>query len=509
MQVLESQGPAPTSKTVGLWLYNGLDCCVTLEVFQAIYPQLDEITRPIYEHAIALQAPILEMQLRGFRIDESARGPVAAAYERDLTIVEASLDEILRDGLGIENFNAGSWQQKGYLFYEVLGLPHVRKAGRITTNRSALEKFRSNFHAEPFVNHILLIMDLRKKLGVLRTPVDRDGRMRTSFNIAGTDTGRLSSYVSSFGSGTNLQNITGLLRKIFCADPGKKLAYVDLEQAESRMVGAIVWNVFHDGTYLDFCESGDLHTGVAMMTFPDLAWSGAVITLADVLHQLHDPAALKINKDVAKQIYYREFSYRESCKRLGHGTSYFGQPPQMAKETRIHIDLVKEFQYKFFKNFAGIKKWHEYVRVKLIKDGWMTSLMGRRRWFFGRRYDLDTLRAAIAYDPQSSIADYMNKGMLRVWREEPRAELILQVHDAIVFQYDESLENEIVPRVMKLLQIEVELLHDRKLIIPTEAFVGFNWGYKTDKNPDGLVKFDGNDTRVRGKPVAVLDRKFY
>src|SRR6516165_6883191 len=79
------------------------------------------------------------------------------------------------------------------------------------------------------------------------------------------------SLLSDFGTGTNLQNIEDRLRSVFVADKGMKFAYVDLEQAESRLVGAIEWNLFRDGTYLDACESGDLHTSVCR-----LAWGSAV-----------------------------------------------------------------------------------------------------------------------------------------------------------------------------------------------------------------------------------------
>lgn len=492
-RIWRTDEPEPNSTFAAEQIYNALDCCVTHEVLLALLPQLDEITERTYAFERELQAPILEMMLRGVRVDMRVRQELITLYQTQHDSLQEFLDEILRDGLGIEPINPGSWQQKQYLLYEVLGLPHVRKRGKITTDRSALEKLASYFQAEPICRHIMALQDVRKKLGFLKTGLDPDGRVRTTFNIAGTDTGRLSSYGSCWWTGTNMQNIAPEMRRMFIADSGKKLCYIDLEQAEARFVGAIIWNLFHDGKYLDFCESGDLHTNVARMCWQALLWPG-------------DP---KGNKDLAKQRFYRDFSYRDAAKRLGHASNYHGQPPQISREVRIPVGLVQEFQRSYFSEFPTIPDWHGSVRTRLLKQGWLTSVMGRRRWFFGRRWDNDTLNAAIAYDPQSSIADYLDTGLVRVWRDlsADGVELLLQEHDAILFQYPEEREDELVPAVAKRLEIEVPLFYGRSIIIPTEAMVGWNWAYagQGGKNPDGLVAF-GNDKRTRSADVALMDR---
>lgn len=507
MLILKSTDEFPADPMHQEWLYNGLDCCVTLEVLQAIRPQLDEVTGAVYEHAKAMQAPLLEMMLRGVLIDEDTRGSVTHLFTQRRTQLEESLSAILSEGVGVDITMPKA--QKGkpaprywnspaklkHLFYEVLGLPTVREKGQVTTNRKALEKLRGYFWAEPIVNHILAIRDLNKKLGVLKTGIDPDHRIRTSFNIAGTDTGRLSSYASAFGSGTNLQNITGELRNIFTADPGKKLAYIDLEQAEARAVGAIIWNLFGDPTYLDFCESGDLHTNVSRMVWPELSWTD-------------DP---KENRKIADGIYYREFSYRDTSKRLGHGTNYRGKPPHMSAILRVDVPIITEFQRRYFAAFPSIPAWHKWVADKLRKDGWITSFMGRRRWFMGRRWEDETIRAAVAYEPQGGVGDYMNKGILAIWRENLPVELQLQVHDAIVFQYNPKDEDWILPRVRELLSHTIPLMNGRSFSIPTDCMVGWNWGYASDKNPDGLKKWKGpgSDTRQRTpKAKSFLDRMF-
>lgn len=483
----------PTSAAQAEWVYNGLDCCVTREVYDVLVPKLNEITGRTYEFSRQLMAPILEMELRGVLIDQEAKREIYDQCLKDHNRVMENLSAILCRGLGINSFNPGSWQQKQWLLYEVLGLPPVHKKGKITTDRSALEKCLSYFHAESICRHIITVQELRKKLGFLKTGVDSDGRMRTTFNVGGTDTGRLSSSESVWGSGTNLQNIAPEMRRMFIADPGYRMAYVDLEQAEARGVGAIIWNLFHDPKYLDFCESGDLHTNVTMMTWENLPWS----------------QDMKENKAIALRRFYREFSYRYTSKRLGHASNYKGKPPQISKEVRIPINLVADFQVRYFKLFPGIPRFHEAVRQQLLRHGFITTFMGRQRWFFGRRWEDETLRSAIAYEPQSAIADYLDEGMLRVWRSGV-CQILLQEHDALLIQYPEEQEHEVIPAVQRLMEIEVELMYGRKFVIPTEAKVGWNWGEADDSNPDGLVEYHVGrpDLRTRSKATSFLDRLF-
>lgn len=518
------------------WRYNGLDSCITLEVLGALLPQLDEITRPVYERALALQGPILEMECRGIKTDREEIRRVSVELEGQLTHLHDGLREILIEGLGflpeevswlkteqgkkVEKFWWNSPAKLKVFFYDQMGLPKSRKKGIVTCDRDALEKMRSYFFAEPIINHILAIRDINKSLGVLRTSIDSDGRIRYSLNIAGTDTGRLASYASAMGSGTNMQNITEELRQIFVADPGKKLAYIDRAQIQSRAVGAICWNLFHDGTYLDFCESGDLHTGVCMMTWRDLDWKGTG------LEALTTPEHYKHNRALANLLFYRVDSYRQASKKLGHATNFLGSPHEISRQTRIPKDLIQGFQAGYLGTatqagaFPAIKEWHGWLASKLIRDGWITTLTGRRRWFFGRRWDQETVKKAAAYEPQDVEAYINQTGMLQLWRAirqgDPRLqsiEILLPVHDAILIQYDEEREDELIPIILEIMKVPVPLMHGRVLEVPCDVQVGWNWRHAhNDKkelvNPDGLIDYRGTDTRKRSKKLSILDRRF-
>lgn len=517
------------------WRYNGLDSCITLEVFDAIRPQLDEVTRPIYAKAIALQAPVLEMEVRGIRVDNDHRKSVEAELQRNLDYIQEALTEILVEGCGLlssevswtkrekrQDVTKYWWNSNARLikfFYETLGFTPIRFRGSPTVNRDALEKLRANFFIEPICSHILAIRDLNKSLGVLRTSVDRDGRIRFTIGIAGTDTGRTSSYASASGSGTNLQNITEELRQIFVADPGKKLAYIDRAQIQSRAVGAICWNLFHDGTYLDFCESGDLHTGVCMMTWPDKDWKLRGLPALE-----KGSEAYLHNRALANLLFYRVDSYRQASKKLGHATNFLGKAPEISRQIRIPQSLIEEFQKSYLGfAFPSIAEWHKWLAIKLIRDGCITTLTGRRRWFFGRRWEHETVKKAAAYEPQDVEAYINQTGMLQLWQAKTTAkrtdplssiDILVPVHDAILIQYDEKHEDEIIARSLEIMKVPVPLMYDRVLEVPCDVQVGWNWRHaKNDKkelvNPDGLIDYAGTDSRARTEKVPFLHRRFY
>lgn len=97
-------------------------------------------------------------------------------------------------------------------------------------------------------------------------------------------------------------------------------------------------------------------------------------------------------------------------------------------------------------------------------------------------------------------AEEINKGMLDVWRAN-KVQLLVQVHDSILFQFPEELEDVIVPWALQTLRIPLDLPGGRRFVVPTEAKVGWNWGdFDKDnpgKNPDGLIKWKGGDDRKR------------
>ena len=474
-----------------LWVYNGLDCVVTTGVWDALKGQLEKpYVEQSYNFVRAMQAPALEMMMHGMRIDINERERLRNTYEKKKERFEWILNEYGK-ALGLAGINANSPTQLKKVFYEILGCPVQHKYDKGTkkesTDREALEKLRLYRSARPICNVVLKLRDAVKMLGVIRTGVGRDGRMRCSYNVVGTETGRWSSSENVFGEGTNLQNITDFLRRMFIADEGKKLAYVDLEQAESRLVAYLSG----DEAYIEACESGDLHTTVCRMVWQNLEWTGELE---------HDKSK------VAGQNFYRHFSYRDMAKRGGHGTNYYGSPRTMAMHLKVETKLMEEFQQLYFEAFPGIPMWHQHIAATLQTEGRMVTALQRVRQFHDRLTDDATLRQAIAFGPQSVIGEILNLGMWKVWKElYGKVRILAQIHDAILIEYDEADEQTILPQVIEKLQTPFPIKDifgvERECLIPAGVEgVGWNWAkydYKNGTNPDGLKGITGHDERTR------------
>ena len=501
---LDERLMASLSGNEASWIYNGLDCCITAEIFNELDSQLQsepESVRETYQTALAKHAPIMEMSLRGVRIDESARQETLRALRHQLKTLDAKFQRIMREVWDTE-LNWNSPVQVKNLFYGMLGLKEIRKRNAngqyvSTVNREALEYFQIYHYARPLAAFVLTLRDIAKAISFLKTEIDTDSRIRTNYNIAGTNTGRLSSSAFDFGTGTNLQNVDRNFRYPFVPDPGMYFVNIDLEQADARNVAARIWQCFYDshgeafaGKYLDAAESGDLHTFVCRMAWTELEW----------------PEEQSGWRAIADQTAYRDKSYRDLAKALGHGTNYFGTPRTMAKHTHTERKIIEDFQQKYFAAFPGIPAWHEWVINEIKSHGTLYNLFGRRRMFFGRGNDASTHRKAIAYDPQSTTGEQIDRGLLAVWRrfDQDDVQLLAQVHDSILFQVPFRRAEELIPAVLETMKVEIELKGGRMFSVPLEAKTGWNWGdfdkRNPNKNPHGLKGWKGSEERKRPSP---------
>ena len=473
------------------WAYNGFDCMVTYEIRDKLRTYLDPTTTSTYRRTLELQAPYLEMMLRGTRLDIAKMAEVRHLYLGRIRILESWLARLCIEGLGLpSSFNWRSPLQLKNFFYGVLALKEIKKRnanGLMTpaTDRETLEKLKQYFTAIPFVNTILALRDLGKAVSFLETKLDDDKRIRCNFNLAGTNTGRLSSSFSDMGTGTNLQNIDRELKYVFIPDNGRAFINIDLEQADSRNVGALAWEMFYHshgaeyaGAYLDACESGDLHTTVCRMAWRDLDWGD-------------DPARWR---SVADQIAYRGLTYRDMAKKLGHGTNYLGQPKTMSVHTKVPQEAIELFQARYFEAFPCVRAWQQRTIELLQQNGSLTHLFGRRRFFFSRLDEQTTINAAIANCPQGMTGDQINVAALNIWRYK-QFQMLLQVHDSLLFQTVSDRLTQSVPLALSLARAPVTLSGNREFCVPVEAKTGWNWGDVSPSNPFGMAKWKGADNR--------------
>ena len=440
------------------WLYNGLDVCVTLEVYQELEKQLKDSPQNVqdtYQHSLNMYGPALEMTYRGFRIDPTVHRRATNILQREALKLRANFDALCQ-GVFNRTINPNSYKQ----IKEMYDLLKVRAA---RTNEEALRRLAVNhMYARPFCLFILAIRDRETQLKSLTKPL-HNSRIYYKLNVGGTKTRRFSCRRDDLNRGDNQQNVDKRHRKSYIPDSGMTLVNIDLEQADSRNIGATAWQWLNADVYLDACESGDLHTTVAGMTWPHIT-----------------------TRKEANEPFYRQMTYRDSAKRLGHATNFFGSAPEIAARTQVPRQRVTAFQEKYTTNFPEIVALREAVRKKLQIDKSITNLWGVTRYFHDRVEDNKIIKDALGYLGQSNTGYEIDHALLTVFRHFPNCQLLLQVHDSVMFQVPDDALDATLAKMMPMLELHT-IIKGRDFFVPLEAEYGKNWGkYDEETNPGGM-----------------------
>ena len=366
------------------------------------------------------------------------------------------LEERIFKAVG-RHFNINSTQQLSKALFEDLGLkPPDRtrktKSGYYSTSASVLEALRDEHPA------VAWILEHRELSKLKSTYVDalpqqihpETGRIHTSFNQTGTVTGRLAS------SDPNLQNIpirTPLgreVRKAFIAPPPDHLLLsVDYSQVELRIVAHIA----DDENMIAAFRAGlDIHAATAAAIYG--------VPLEAVTKEM-----------------------RRHAKAVNFGLIYGMTPYGLTLSTDLTLAEAEDFVEAYFKQFPGVKRYIEVTRRKAAEQGYVETLLGRRRYFpalqnphTNRQVRQREEREAINAPIQGSAADIMKLAMLRVDRllAERRlpARMILQVHDEVVLE----VRRDALAETARAVREAMEGAYRLKVPLATEARVGPNWG---------------------------------
>jgi uracil-DNA glycosylase family 4 len=239
--------------------YNAMDACVTFEIAQELKVEMKDfgVEGFYYEHVHPMVEPIVAMQLKGVRFDHEERLRMKKAYKDIIKDMQSELELLVGHEL-----NVGSHKQMCEWLYTELKLTKQTSRNKetgvvgLTADDGALEELYEKFPRR----EIELVREIRAKNKIVSTylevKLDPDGRVRCSYNLAGTETGRLSSSQTVTGTGMNLQNVPEEVKHLFLADEGMVLINADLSQAEARIVAYVSWeqrliDIFNNG--------GDVH----------------------------------------------------------------------------------------------------------------------------------------------------------------------------------------------------------------------------------------------------------
>jgi DNA polymerase I len=399
---------------------------------------------------IPLIVVLKEMEQAGVCLDVPLLRQMSQEMDRQLLTLTQDIH-----ALAGEIFNINSTQQLGRILFEKLeihkaqGLKRVRKTKTgYSTDVAALEQFKDH----PLVQKMLEYRQLAK---LKSTYVDalpqlinpRTGRVHTSYNQTVAATGRLSS------SDPNLQNIPARtelgreIRKAFIAETADRcLLSADYSQIELRILA----HLSQDATLIESFRSGeDVHRRTASKIF-----------------------AVPPEQVTAEQ--------RARAKTINFGVIYGMGPTRLARENDIALGEAKRFIEAYFATYPGVHRYTVESINKAREQGYVTTLLGRRRYLPELFSDNPGIRVAaenmaINTPVQGSSADLIKLAMInireRLQREGLSAQMLLQVHDELVFEVPVAELEAVKPLVVEEMERAIQL----DVPIQVEVGAGRNW----------------------------------
>jgi DNA polymerase I len=401
----------------------------------------------LYEEVELPLAPVLaKMERAGVSIDARE----LAAVGEEVETAAAGLQRRIYDFAG-EEFNIGSPQQLGKVLFGKLGIPGGKKTK--TGWGTGVEILQGLAREYPIC---ALVLEWREVTKLKNTYVDvipqlvdpRDGRLRTEFNQTATATGRLSS------TNPNLQNIPvrgelgRRIRRAFVArDDDHVLLAADYSQIELRLMAHLSGD---RALRTAFEEGQDIHDFTARQIF-GIAPSAQV-----------DPNQRRMAKSVNFGLFY--------------GMSDFG----LAQRLEISRAEAKEITTAYFARFPDVRDYIDRTLAQGRSDGYVSTILGRRRYMPGLTSGNYMLRAAAEREAtnaplQGSAADLMKLAMVQIDRALETsgldATMLLQIHDELIFEVAVAARNEVGNLVRERMERAIELS------VPLEVTLksGRNW----------------------------------
>lgn len=357
-------------------------------------------------------------------------------------------------------FNINSPKQLGVVLYDELKINPVKQkktaGGARTTREEELAKL-SSLH--PIIADVLAYRELQKLLStyIEKMPalLDADSRLHAEFLQAGTTTGRMSSQ------NPNLQNIPiksdygRRIRSAFAAPYGCVLVALDYSQIELRIAAGLSGD---EKLVYTFKRGGDVHAAVAAEVF-------------NVPPEMVD------------------YEMRRRAKVINFGILYgMGVNALRANlgESVSH-DEAARFLSEYFKDFSGLARYIEHTKSEATRLGYTETLFGRRRYFPALASSIPGLKAqaermAVNAPIQGTQSDIVKLAMVETdalierqgWRG--RVELVLQVHDELVYEVDEKIVHEVALAIRNVMESVAPTEKLSGVPIIAEAAIGKNWG---------------------------------
>ncbi|MCG3730306.1 DNA polymerase I [Vibrio cincinnatiensis] len=429
--------------------YAAEDADVTLQLHHRLQTLLnaDEKLNTVYRQIEVPLVPVLSrMERTGVFIDDQLLGIQSQEISQRLVELERKAYDIAG-----QEFNLSSPKQLQTILFEQMKLPVVKKtpSGTPSTNEEVLQELALDYPLPAVILEYRGLAKLKStytdKLPKMINP--ETGRVHTSYHQAVTATGRLSS------TDPNLQNIPirnqegRRIRQAFIAPSGWKIMAVDYSQIELRIMA----HLSGDKALLEAFQQGkDIHAATA----------------AEIL-------GISIDQVTSEE--------RRRAKAVNFGLIYGMSAFGLAKQLGIPRFEAQHYMDKYFERYPGVMQYMEETRSTAAEQGYVETIFGRRLHLpeiksrNGMRRKAAE-RAAINAPMQGTAADIIKKAMLLVdnWIEaegQGRVKLLMQVHDELVFEVEESALSEIESKVQKLMESAATL----KVPLVADTGHGNNW----------------------------------
>ncbi len=432
--------------------YAAADVDMTRRIWAKIEPQLQEtgLIKLFWDLEMPLIPVLADMEIHGVLVDAD----YLHAMSRELRGRLQELAGQIYEYVGYE-FNLNSTQQLSDALFGTLGLPtkglKKTKSGHYSTAASVLESLRGQ---HPVID---LLLEYRQLTKLVTTYIDalpklinpETGRIHTSFDQTGAETGRISS------NNPNLQNIPirseigRLIRKAFIAPPDHYLLAVDYSQVELRILA----HISGDERMLEaFAQGLDIHAHTASLVF-----------------------GVPIDEVTPQQ--------RAVAKMMNFATSYGVSAYGLSTRTGLTMDEARRFMATYFATYPGVRRYLDETIHKAREQGYVETLLGRRRYFpilkagvrASQQARAAAERAAINFPIQGTAADILKIALREVHRKLRErgfaARMILQVHDEIVLETPIAEMEQVVPLVVETMENAYQL----KAPLKAEPEYGPNW----------------------------------
>ncbi|HYC03027.1 MAG TPA: DNA polymerase I [Azospirillaceae bacterium] len=435
----------PLDKAVA---YAAEDADITLRLFRVLrHDLLRAHLVTVYETMERPLVPVVaQMETEGVLVDRAVLAELSRDFTQRLAGLEAEIHELAK-----EPFNVGSPKQLGEVLFDRLGLPGGKKGktGAYSTDSSVLEPLAEQGH-----EIVQRVMDWRQlsKLKSTYTDalqeqiVERTGRVHTSFAMAATSTGRLSS------TDPNLQNIPirteegRKIRRAFVAGEGNVLLSVDYSQIELRLVAEMAGV---PALKTAFREGIDIHAMTASQVF------GVPLD--------------QMTSDIRRKAKAINFG-------IIYGISGFG----LGRQLGIGAGEAGAFIKQYFERFPELLAYMETTKAFARENGYVVTLLGRKCWIQGVQEKNPNRRSfaerqAINAPIQGTAADIIKRAMIRIpdalKAKKLQARMLLQVHDELLFEVPEGQAEETAAVVRGVMEGAVTL----GVPLVAEAGTGRSW----------------------------------